>query len=684
MKSLVSKVCLSLRACFIISTPLVSFGVLASEAVTEQAAITQNNNQYPASFFAQYQPQNAMDMIQQLPGFSFDGGNNARGFGGNAGNVLIDGARPTSKSGGLWGALQRIPAAQVKHIEILRGGVSAGEASGQTIVANVIKHAGVTSGTWALKFRQSPTGTIKPNIEAAMTTNIGLWNASFDIDLGEGPNARTAKITEYDRNDAIVEQANEVQSQLGQFAFSNTQFDREFERGKLTLNGRVGTDTWSSNLNRDIFDQADLDDTWQLAERNVFKTAEVGVDWVESLGQWKWHSLGIFQVEERAYRNSSDYSESGLLASQSNYSQKKLQKEFILRNTYGYEGTDKLKPEFGIEFANNRLDAQLDYKEDGVEQVLDNANVTVEELRGELFASFIYAYSEALSLEGGLTAEFSQIKVSGENAKKQSFDFLKPRVAANYQLSSDLSLSLEAQHTVGQLNFNDFAASSSAEDGRDVGGNSDLVPEQVSQITATMDWSFSEKGSVKFDVYHHWHDDVLEEIVLPSGGAGVGNAGDSTMWGFNTNINLPIDSLLENGLIEINYNYRDTKFFDSIIGRNRNTSYYLPKNLRVKFRQDLTEQKFAWGGEYFNHFIDTAYHVDELTTYEGNDRVRFFIETTYIEGIKVQLEVAHANTGEFTRTRTFFDEDRSGAYDGKQVSERTHKPNYKLSIWGTF
>ena len=80
--------------------------------------------EYPAAFFEQYTPQNAMDMINRLPGFSFDRGSNARGFGGNAGNVLIDGARPTSKSGGLSGALSRISAAQVESIIILRGGTN--------------------------------------------------------------------------------------------------------------------------------------------------------------------------------------------------------------------------------------------------------------------------------------------------------------------------------------------------------------------------------------------------------------------------------------------------------------------------------------------------------------------------------------------------------------------------------
>ena len=671
-----------------LTAPLIAFGVAANTDKLAEKTQAPTNSNYTANFFAQYQPQSALDMIEKLPGFTFDGGDNARGFGGNAGNVLIDGARPTSKSGGLAGALKRIPAAQIMRIEILRGGVGAGEASGQSIVANVVKFDDVTSGTWAVKFRRSPDGTTKPNIEAAVSTKVGLWNVAFDIDLGQGPNSRTAKITEFDQYDQEVMQENEQQAQLGQFAFSNTQFDREFDNAKLTLNGRIGTDTWSSQLIRDIVDtsiaQTSVNTWWQLDERSTYKIAELGVDWVESFDDWKWHSLGLFQQEDSAYRNMTQDTESNVLTNVSNFSQNKLQQEFILRNTYGYTGVNQFKPEFGVEFANNTLEAELDFIADGIEQALANANVTVEELRGELFASFVYVFTQEVTFEGGITAEFSQIEVSGGNAKKQQFEFLKPRLAVNYKLSNELSLSLEAQHSVGQLNFNDFAASSSAEDERDISGNSDLVPEQVSQVSATMDWRFSEKGSVKVELYHHWHDDILEAIFLESGGAGIGNAGDSRMWGFDTHINLPIDSIIDNGLVEINYNYRDTEFFDSIINRNRKTSYYLPHNLYVQFRQDLTELKMAWGLEYYNHFTEKAYYVDEIATFEGNDRFRLFVETSYIDGLKIQLEVDNANTGEFTRTRTFYDDNRGGAYAGKQLSQRVRHPSYKLSVWGTF
>ena len=53
---------------------------------------------YDAAFFSQYNPQTALDMVRQTPGFSLDGGEDRRGFSGAVGNLLIDGQRPSSKS----------------------------------------------------------------------------------------------------------------------------------------------------------------------------------------------------------------------------------------------------------------------------------------------------------------------------------------------------------------------------------------------------------------------------------------------------------------------------------------------------------------------------------------------------------------------------------------------------------
>ena len=75
---------------------------------------------YDAAFFTQYNPQTALDMVRQVPGFTLDGGDDRRGFSGAVGNLLIDGVRPSTKSQGVEGILSRVPSNQVVRIEVLR------------------------------------------------------------------------------------------------------------------------------------------------------------------------------------------------------------------------------------------------------------------------------------------------------------------------------------------------------------------------------------------------------------------------------------------------------------------------------------------------------------------------------------------------------------------------------------
>lgn len=54
---------------------------------------------FDPAFFADSRPDTALDMIARLPGFGLDtGDSDRRGLAGTAGNVLIDGVRPSTKS----------------------------------------------------------------------------------------------------------------------------------------------------------------------------------------------------------------------------------------------------------------------------------------------------------------------------------------------------------------------------------------------------------------------------------------------------------------------------------------------------------------------------------------------------------------------------------------------------------
>lgn len=682
------------------STLLSLFSVLANAndvvSSAPELSLVPDSSEYPAAFFDQYTPQNAMDMINRLPGFSFDRGSNARGFGGNAGNVLIDGARPTAKSGGLRGALTRISAAQVESIVILRGGVAAGDAAGQSVVANIIRIKGLQQGTWAAKLRRASDNTYIPNLEAAMSTTIADWETSFDIDIGGSPGYRTALIEDLDANNSLSSSANEKFKDSGRWVFINGEGASQFSEGRLVINGRIGGDKWQGDTHRDIFndrlpDNSTPDEFWQLNEENEFKMAELGIDWTQEIASWKWHLIGLGLVNDQNYQyNFHEEISSPLEVTDDYFSQNRLKTEIIARTTLGKISEAAFKPEFGFEIANNKLNTSANETENGVLLPVDGADVIVEEWRAELFATFSYEVNSTFTLEGGITAEFSQISVSGDTDQTQKFDFIKPRLSATYKVNNNNTLTLESEHRVGQLNFNDFASSTEASDDSSTLGNPDLKPDQTTEIAATYDWTFSERGSLKIKAFYQWRSDILEQVILETDESedevsqGLGNAGDARFWGFVADLNLPLDYILPDALLEISYKYNDSQFYDSIISADRTINDYSPNWTSFKFRQDVISQKFAWGIEYWGDFLDTSYRVDEIQTFGGNKRLRFFIETTRFFGLKTQLEISNLNTARYTRSRYFYQKDRSGKFEGSEISHRQRDPELKLSFWGTF
>ncbi len=113
-------------------------GLVGAVCVSLGAAYAQEAGTavFTPDFFNQYTPRTALDMVERVPGFSIDGGEDRRGFTGAQGNVLIDGEAPAAKAQEIEAILARIPASDVERIELVRG-ASAGSA--QALRVNVVR-----------------------------------------------------------------------------------------------------------------------------------------------------------------------------------------------------------------------------------------------------------------------------------------------------------------------------------------------------------------------------------------------------------------------------------------------------------------------------------------------------------------------------------------------------------------
>ncbi|HVL79491.1 MAG TPA: Plug domain-containing protein, partial [Sphingomicrobium sp.] len=139
---------------------------------------------YDAAFFQQYAPRTALDIAQRVPGFTLDLGNtDVRGFAQAAGNVVINGARPSSKADTLETTLGRIPANRVVRVEVGPGDLYGAEYSGKSQVLNVIlsAEAGV-DGNVTASGRRIYTGKVVPNLSGSALIKRGA--SSFNLSAG--------------------------------------------------------------------------------------------------------------------------------------------------------------------------------------------------------------------------------------------------------------------------------------------------------------------------------------------------------------------------------------------------------------------------------------------------------------------------------------------------------------------
>ena len=415
-------------------TPVLSlFAALAAASpqaaalpVAPAPAATQGITTYPASFFAASGANTAADMVNRLPGFQLDSGDSVRGFEGAAGNVLIDGARPASKTDNLDEILRRIPANRVDHIEVIRGGAPGIDMQGKSILANVVrsKSGGLQVVTaivndsvpndgrtgWGGRFEVSDH--IGPGaFEAA--TRVGQY---FDDAAGYGPHQRTTPA-------GVRLQTSDVDSHGGGHQWVATSaYELPMLGGSLRLNGRVFEDyydynelNWLARPSHDLLSGHDNQDDRQT---------EAGVRYSRKIGdQWNLELIGLRQTGDVNF-----ISEFRPVGETDRFGLNKQTEETIGRGVLKYRATDRLSFEAGGESALNVLDSSTRYAENNVPVALPAANVHVEETRGEAFTKAVWRPLPEWTVEGGLRYESSEVTSTGDVTLDKRLHFAKPRL----------------------------------------------------------------------------------------------------------------------------------------------------------------------------------------------------------------------------------------------------------------
>mgnify|MGYP001252749513 FL=1 len=597
---------------------------------------------FETAFFADARPDTALDMIARLPGFAFESGDSGtRGLAGTAGNVLIDGRRPSTKSDNLDQILRRISAAGVARVELIRGGAPGIDMQGRSVVANVVLIRTVTtervveSNTYVY-----PDGHLGPVLSARYSRREGddqiegSISGFSDRTDGTGDGFRRR----YDPAGNLIQDADLVLWDRIRNLRATGAVQRRVGGGLLRVNGLLG---WFGNENsQDLLIRSGAGvDSFNDEESNDVNS-ELGVNWTRDLGPRTGLELtGLQRYSTEDYTGVSESS-----GDSSTFTADSTSGESIGRAILRFRPDERWSFETGGEVAYNFLDSATAYSENGVPIPLPSSSVKVEELRGEVFGQATWRPAPTLTIEGGMRVEVSEISQSGDSDLTKSFVYPKPRIQATWTPWTGHQFRLRAEREVGQLDFGDFIASADIDIGQVEGGNPDLEPEKATVIEAIYERRFWGEGVFDVTVSHAEIEDVVDVIPLTGGFDGVGNIGDGTSDFFQLRLTLPTDRLgIPNGRFQTRGSWSSTSVLDPVTGEERRFQGNQAFGCGVSFNQDLAGGRWSYG---FDHGCNVdkgrGFRVREVRAFYEEPGVGAFVQWKPQGDLTVRLDLGNA------------------------------------------
>lgn len=607
--------------------------------------------------FAASNPTTALDMVNLLPGFAFDKGDSVRGFGGAAGNVLIDGARPAAKGDPLDEILKRIPATQVARIDLIRGGAPGVDMQGKTVIANVVRRedSGLkltvqASTTFAVSGQTSRGVRIEGSRRSGDLALEGSLMVATGIDDGVGDGPRTVR-----QGQTMIDHGQE----FGHAGVSNYKFTGAAETplwgGKLKVDGTVFINPYDGDLVDDFQGARGQEREHDHQDQDTY---ELGLRYERPLAPRLTSETFVLQ---QFGVNNYDYRLAGTTVDQ-RFVLDKSTRESIVRSTLRFAATPSLTLEAGGEGAYNWLRSRTLYADHGAPIPLPAANVEVTEKRGELFATATWRARPSLTIETGIRAEASNIASSGDVASSRSLFYPKPRVVISWSPGPNDQIRLRGEREVGQLNFDDFTASAASLGGGTVhGGNPNLNPQQAWVVEAAFDHRFWGGAQVTVTARHFWLRDVNDRIPDPTGAFDTpGNIGAGEKNEFALNLNLPTDRLhIPHGVLTAVGTLRQSSVADPTTGRTREISGLHHYDTEVHFTQGLPRWKSTWGIDIIGAWRETYYRFNEIDTDRLKTWVAFHIEYKPRPDLTLRAEFDNATARGFEHIREYFPGPRS-------------------------
>lgn len=670
----------------------VALGLIFAQAWTGPAYAQSVQDTFEPAFFEQYAPRNALDMIDQIPGFQLQGADDRRGLGQGGANVLVNGERLTGKSD-VGSQLSRIVAENVVRIEIRDGAsLDIPGLSGQ--VANIVTETTGVTGTWswAPQFRERQRVNLN---HVHLTVSGKSGNVAYSAEL------RNEAQRNGDFGPETLTQADgtvfEIRDERGLYNFDGpgavldlTWTPKDDHIGNLNLeyNKQNFASKTTSSRRAQTSRGQDLETVFTGGENEW--NAKIGADYEFPVGPGKLKTIGYYRFERSPTRSAfSVFSLDGDQQSGSIFDRLADEGEAIARTEYSWSRAEGRDWTFGVEGAFNYLDIEsgLQIFDNGVyvDEALEGATSRVEERRAEATLTHSRALSPKWDLQVSAGVEYSELEQTGGLSR----DFIRPKgfLLATYKPSESASVRLKIEREVGQLSFFDFISSVDVVDNIDRTGNVNLVPSQSWFIGLEYDKDFGQGFTVNLNPYVSLISDLVDRVPIGDDGDAVGNVDSAIRYGFDFNTSVKGDRWGWDGTqFDLDIQWRDSQVDDPVTGISRPLSRDLKTFWHARMRHDIPNTQWAYGGgvrEYADYKGFRLFTTDDPTL--ERPITYLFVEHKKVFGMKIRAELTNLidSREEFTR-EVFTDRRDRGVLDFTEFQDRGFGPILNIEFSGTF
>ncbi|GGA01392.1 TonB-dependent receptor [Blastomonas marina] len=650
---------------------------------------------YTPADFTRYAPSNALDMLNRVPGFSIRGSDQQRGLGQATGNVLFNGARPSSKSDDIFAQLSRIPAGNVARIEIVDGAtLEIPGLSGQ--VANVVFRADELKGQfrWSPQFRTNFTDPFLTRGSVSVSGRTGELAYEFGLNNNNsgrgGAGGETlildagGNVTEV-RDDVVLSyydspqvSANLTWDPAGDtIAHLNGSYQRVYQRFH-----EDGFRTGGGLPDRDRFVR-DRSDSWNF---------EIGGDVEFGLGPGRLKLIGLRRFNDQPSQTTitTDFldatpsdgirftrdGQSGETIARSEYSFPLFGGDAQIATEAAFNTLDNVSGLFTLDPASGEF----------VEVPFPGGTGGVSEDRYEAMASFGRSLTDKLSFQLTAGAENSTITTTGTTMQTREFTRPKGTFTLSWNPYEDLSISAKVSRRVGQLSFFDFLARANLNDGTGNARNNDLRPQQDWSYEGEINKQLGEWGSTQFRFIVRDVEDYVD-IVPVTGGEAVGNIDSAWARAVVWNSTITFDPIGLKGVRgDFVFVWQESQLRDPFTGEARQWSGFTDTQLNIGLRHDIPGSDWAYGFSANYSHNQPRYRSDQQQRdWEGPTFADVFVEHKDVFGLRVSAYIANIFDARQYRDRTVY----TGLRDASPVlfeerRDRLIGPIFGFNINGSF